>query len=91
MSDLTELLERVRRAPGPDRELDAEIDIALFGGETVWKQANYTMDMHPSSKRQQKPRWRLRFRGSAPLHLIHRRQFWRRDAEVPRLGLEVGP
>lgn len=51
MSEMEELLVRVERADGPDRDLDAAIDVALFGGETVWRQANYTMDNHPASKR----------------------------------------
>lgn len=54
MSDFEELLARVNAATGPDRELDAAIDIALFGGETVWRQANYIMDSHPASKRPSK-------------------------------------
>jgi hypothetical protein len=49
-----ELLSRVKAATGPDRELDAAIDVAMFGGETIWKQANYTMDMYPASRRPNK-------------------------------------
>lgn len=54
MSEINELLERVKAATGPDRGLDADIDVALFGGETVWKQSNGTMDSHPSTKRPSK-------------------------------------
>ena len=49
-----EIIERLEKAEGPDRELDADIDIFLFGGETVWKQANYTMEMYPASRRASK-------------------------------------
>jgi len=41
---LHELLERVKAASGADRELDAEIDVALFGGEIGLRAAQYTMD-----------------------------------------------
>lgn len=51
MTDLQTLLSRVEKATGPDRELDALIDITLFGGEMIWKQANYTMEMYPVSRR----------------------------------------
>jgi hypothetical protein len=50
-SALTDLIARVEKASGPDRELDADIDVALFGGETVWKQANYIMEQYPVSRR----------------------------------------
>lgn len=49
-----ELLVRVEAAREPDRELDAAIDIAMFGGETIWKQTNYTMEMYPASRRPNK-------------------------------------
>jgi hypothetical protein len=53
---LKALRERVRAAgddehAGPDRELDAAIDVAMFGGETIWKTANYTMERYPASRR----------------------------------------
>lgn len=48
---LRALQERVRAASGPDIELDAAIDVAIFGGETVWKTANYTMEQYPASRR----------------------------------------
>lgn len=52
---LSSLLERVEKATDDlDRELDAGIDIAMFGGETIWKQANYTMEMYPASRRPSK-------------------------------------
>lgn len=54
MAKLSELIDRVEKATGPDRDLDAEIDVALFGGETVWKQANYTMESYPASRRPSK-------------------------------------
>lgn len=54
MPDYSELLSRIEQASGPDREIDADIDVLLFGGETVWKQANYTMEMYPASRRASK-------------------------------------
>lgn len=54
MTDFRDIIERLERATGGDRELDADIDVALFGGETVWKQANYTMEMYPASRRASK-------------------------------------
>ena len=51
MTDLHSLLTRVEAATGPDRELDADIDVAMFGGETVWLTANYTMEQYPASRR----------------------------------------
>lgn len=54
MPDYSELLSRIEQASGPDREIDAYIDVLLFGGETVWKQANYTMEMYPASRRASK-------------------------------------
>lgn len=50
-SDVLEaLLARVVDDTEPDRELDAEIAVALFGGEIVWKTANWTMDSHPARR-----------------------------------------
>ena len=47
---LEALLARVLEGTGPDRELDAEIAVALFGGEIIWKTANYTMDAYPARR-----------------------------------------
>lgn len=44
--ELEQLLERVKVAKGPDRELDADIAAAL-GFKIEWKQANYTLEMYP--------------------------------------------
>lgn len=35
MADLSQLIERVENLTGPDREIDAEIDAALFGGRAA--------------------------------------------------------
>lgn len=51
---MTDLITRLSKLDGPDREVDAEIDVLFFGGETVWKQANYTMEQFPASKRSSK-------------------------------------
>lgn len=48
------LIDRLSKLEGPDREVDAEIDVIFFGGETVWKQSNYTMEQFPASKRASK-------------------------------------
>ncbi len=47
---LETLLARVLEGTGPDRELDAEIAVALFGGEIIWKTARYTMDAYPARR-----------------------------------------
>lgn len=47
MSDLEQLLERVKAATGPDRELDADIAQAIEGVEIQWRQATGTMEMYP--------------------------------------------
>lgn len=45
MTDLNELLERVKAATGPDRELDRDICIALqYGGENSEGAANVRVD-----------------------------------------------
>lgn len=51
MSGIADLIDRMEKLEGPDREVDADLDVALFGGETVWKQANYTMESYPASRR----------------------------------------
>jgi len=48
--ELLALAERCERAEGPDRELDAEIAVAVLGGEIVWKTANYTMEQYPARR-----------------------------------------
>ena len=48
------LIDRLSKLEGPDRGVDAEIDVLFFGGETVWKTANYTMEQFPTSKRDSK-------------------------------------
>lgn len=50
MGLLEELAVRCEAAIEPDRDLEAEIAVAVYGGEIVWKQANYTMEMHPARK-----------------------------------------
>lgn len=47
---MRDLIARLEAAQGPDRELDGEIAVAVQGGEIVWKQANYTMEMYPSHR-----------------------------------------
>jgi hypothetical protein len=47
---LEALLARVVDETEPDRELDAEIAVALFGGEIVWKTANWTMESYPARR-----------------------------------------
>ena len=53
-TSLDALIERVRGLTGADREVDAEIDVALFGGETVWLTTKYTMEQYPASRRPSK-------------------------------------
>ena len=50
MSDLLRLAELCKVATGPDRELEAEIAVAVDGGEIVWLMANYTMEQYPARK-----------------------------------------
>lgn len=50
MGLLEELAVRCEAAVEPDRDLETEIAVAVHGGEIVWKQANYTMDMYPARK-----------------------------------------
>jgi hypothetical protein len=46
-----DIVDRLKKLDGPDRETDAEIDVLVFGGVTVWKTANYTMEQYPASSR----------------------------------------
>ena len=49
MSDRATLLalaDCCEQAAGPDRELDAEIAVALFGGKVIW----YTMSAYPARR-----------------------------------------
>lgn len=53
MTDRKALLQlgaRCETATGPDRELDAEIAVAVYGGEIVWLTANHTMETYPVRK-----------------------------------------
>jgi hypothetical protein len=45
-----DLLAALKAATEPSRELDAEIAVSVLGGEIVWKQANYTMELYPARK-----------------------------------------
>lgn len=47
---LRALQARIRESSEPERELDAKIAAVFLGGEIEWKQANYTMDLHPVRK-----------------------------------------
>lgn len=47
---LEAMLARVLEGSGPDRELDGEIAVALFGGEIIWKTARYTMEQYPARR-----------------------------------------
>ena len=47
---LEALIARVLEGTEPDQELDAEIAVALFGGEIIWKTARYTMDAYPARR-----------------------------------------
>lgn len=49
-TDLTALIERVESGGDLDRELDGDIAVAIYGGEIVWKTANYTMEQHPARR-----------------------------------------
>lgn len=53
MSEAAKLLElaaKVEAANEPDRDLDGELAVALFGGEIIWKTANYTMEPYPARR-----------------------------------------
>lgn len=47
---MKDLIERIEKAEAGSRELDAEIAVALYGGEIIWKQANYTMEVYPARR-----------------------------------------
>jgi len=47
---MTNLITRLQTTPTGTRELDAEIAEAVLGGEVIWQQANYTMEMYPVRK-----------------------------------------
>jgi len=47
---MTDLIAKLEALTGPDREVDAEIALAVFGGEIIWKQQNYTMEQYPVRK-----------------------------------------
>lgn len=49
-AELLALADRAEWAEGADRELDAEIAVAVYGGEIVWKTANYIMDPYPARR-----------------------------------------
>lgn len=44
------LISRLEEAKGPDRELDAEIALAVLSGEIEWRQAQYTGESYPVRK-----------------------------------------
>jgi hypothetical protein len=44
------LAQRCEECSSIDRELDAEIALAIFGGEIEWQIANYTMETYPTRK-----------------------------------------
>lgn len=46
MNDIEALIERLKAATEPDRQLD--VDIATLFGEVTWRQKNYTMEPFPS-------------------------------------------
>lgn len=50
MPDLAALAERLEKATGPDRELDADISVVLLGGEIQWKQTRFTGESYPARK-----------------------------------------
>lgn len=47
---LSSLIERLEKAEGPDRELDADIAAAVLGGEIQWLQTAMTGDAFPVRK-----------------------------------------
>ena len=51
LANLRDLLARVLACEGYDRELDADVVVALEGGEIGWRQANFTMEQHPYIRR----------------------------------------
>ena len=65
MVDMAALASIVEALQDTDREVDAEIAIAVDGGEIVWLQANGTMDMYPA--RQYVSAMHVRGFGRAPI------------------------
>lgn len=49
-AELLALAARVEAAEGADRELDAEISVAVHGGEIVWKTSTGTMEAYPTRR-----------------------------------------
>ncbi len=47
---MEELIKRLRSTAGADRELDADIAVAIHGGDIEWRVANYTMQHYPARK-----------------------------------------
>jgi hypothetical protein len=58
MTDISELIERVRAATGPDREIDAEIARSLLGKEVKREPNNRTWRMgHKKTKTRAAESW----------------------------------
>ena len=51
MSTLQELIARVEAASEPDRDLDGEIEVAMFGGTIIQTQDNHTMTANIAVRR----------------------------------------
>lgn len=47
MENLTLLAARLEAATGADRELDADLEVALLGGRIEWVPVNYIMEARP--------------------------------------------
>ncbi len=62
-----ELIERVESGEEPDRELDGDIAVAVYGGEVVWLTANYTMEQYPARRHPS----RMHVGGFANSHVPH--------------------
>lgn len=46
-AEIVRLAEMVEQATGPDRDLDAEIAVAVLGGHIDWRQSVGTMESYP--------------------------------------------